>query len=131
MSLTLTQCLSRLLALVNDTGADFSHTILLESWGACMVVHWTPADTPTLDSIASLPKEAHIYCGHDSDPRGGFSFAYCYRPTSYLMAIDEGLDDAQAEDQSRCIVESMDEVANYLLGRPFKYAPLDPAARRG
>lgn len=110
---TLQQTLTLLSNLAREQEADYQSTIQLELFGgATVAVYWTGC------ADDALPRETHLFFGPDSD--GGFKWAFCYDPSKYMAAIEEGLSGAEAEDASRTMVEDIDDVIAYLQGLSYR-----------
>ena len=108
---TLQQCISHLEALAKETNSELLHVIDLQcDGGALLVVYWTGPGN-------SLPLEAHLYFMGS----GIFAFAFVYDAQRYIWAIDEGLTDQQAEDESRHMVDGFNDVCSYFTGNRYKF----------
>ena len=113
--------ISQLNSLSLDTGAELVIHNQTEFWGCTLIVHWDNVLGTGKGSIQDMPREAHIFFSTDKTPVGVFQWAYIYDPARYLNALEEGLTDKQAEEESRRMVQSIDQVINYLLAREYKF----------
>ena len=123
--MTLQNALTRLTTLARETGADMLANIQLEEIGATLIVHWTGAEAD------AMPRETNLYFGTEGDETDVFLWAFAIDPHLYLWAVNEGVDDQGATDSSTRMIESVEAVENYLLGRPYEhYVPPDKEVKQ-
>ena len=121
---SLTDTLTRLTTLARDHGASITHTIQLEFGGAGLLLFWDSTDSPT-SSPHDLPRQALLRFVIEDDGGDSFTSAFVYSGRSYIWALDQGLTDQQARQESKRLVGSLREVEAYLLGQPYKVIPRD------
>lgn len=118
----------RILAhLAAETGAEFTHTVTPQGDATTVQIGWDNSLGTGLGSIADLPRECALVFGPDSEGTL-FSWARCHIPERWVWAIDEGLTEAQADEESARTVLSFPAVVDYLLARPFQFVQRAPAA---
>ena len=113
--------IATLTSLSADTGAELVYSIDVQSFMTCVVVFWDNPMGFGRGPEQDLPRELHLFFEIQDDPKGRFSFGCAYIPERYIWALDEGLDDTQAAEESRRWIDSIDEAKNYLMARPFQY----------
>ncbi len=112
-----------LAALAADVGADIVIQCQLEFQGLTLIVHW---DRKDIGPSSDLPREAHLFFSYGPDGKSDFKWAFVFDPARYLWALDEGLTEEQATEESRRMVESVREIHNYLLAKEYRFVKRKP-----
>lgn len=112
MNQTLQSSIDFLINLAKETNAEIMTSIDLQcNGGALLVVHWTGS------GVEDLPLESHIYFSGDNK----FQFAFVYDAKRWMWAVDEGLSSEIADNESRRVVDTLDDVASYLSNKQYSF----------
>lgn len=113
---SLQRVLDFLTTLARESGANMSTNLQLEQEGATLSVHWEGCEEN------AVPRESNLYFGESSDGNPDtFLWAFVVDPRAYMYAIEEGFDETSAANHATHLVESLDEIGNYLTGRKYQY----------
>lgn len=120
---TLQQAIDHLGGLAQETGAELMTTIDLHcTGGALLVVAWT-ATSPD-----AIPLEAHLYFPPST---GRFTWGFTYDGARWRWCVQEGLSNAQADDEARRMVDRFTDVCLYLTGEPYRIVAQSPGRAAG
>ncbi len=107
------ESINHLRDLAVEADAELVTQVQLAFEGAELTVHWTPNGD-------DLPRECHIFFGAKDGISDCWLWAWVIDPVRFLNGMEEGLADDVVADHSTLMVESMEDVSNYLLNRPYK-----------
>lgn len=112
MTHTLQSSIDFLSNLAKETNSEFMTSIDLQcNGGALLIVHWTGS------GLEDLPLESHLYFSGDNK----FQFAFVYDAKKWMWAVDEGLSTETADDESRRVVDTLDDVVSYFFNRSYPF----------
>ncbi len=113
--MTLQETQNFLTNLARETGAELQATIRLGASGATLSIFWEG------DGDA-VPLEANLFFGSTEEEDDIFLFSIVIDYRRFVWALEEGLNDEQIQNHSSLIVESIEDLKNYLQGKPYVYA---------